>query len=341
MFLQRLSARGGHRVRRCDLRAAVGGVCAGGARDVLRRRREADRVVAAEPTLQDGVGWTCLTCKLRVTTPFCAACGEQRLDPRDLTLAGLGEKLLHAFTSIDARAARSATVLLRASGGLTLAWTSGLRKPYVGPFQLFLIANVFFFALQSLTGDAVLSSPLQSHLQHQDWSELARSLLAQHLAATHISLEQYAPVFDRAVVLNAQSLVVLMALAFAVLPPLVFIRERRPFMTHVAFSFHLYAFLLLLFCAALLLAAASAQIGLGGLERPQRRQRTEPRQLCSVRAVSLSRDWSGLWSGGREAGLADRGTLVGGAGDRLGVSVRDLRHHPLHHVEIHLIEDRA
>lgn len=240
-----------------------------GARVVLLGRRKTDRVVAAQPTLEDGVGWTCPTCNLKVTTSFCAACGEQKLSPRDLTLAGLGEKLLHAFTSIDARAARSVMVLLRTPGALTVAWTSGIRKPYVAPFQLFLIANVIFFALQSLTGDAVLSSSLQSHLQHQDWSELAQSLLAQHLAATHIASEQYAPVFDRAVVLNAQSLVVLMAMAFALLPPLVFVRERRPFMTHVVFSLHLYTFLLVLFCAALLLAAFSAQLGVGGLETPR------------------------------------------------------------------------
>ena len=36
VLLQRLSARGGHGVRRCDLRAAVGGIARRGARDVLR-----------------------------------------------------------------------------------------------------------------------------------------------------------------------------------------------------------------------------------------------------------------------------------------------------------------
>lgn len=72
--------------------------------------------------------------------------------------------------------------------------------------------------------------------------------------------------FDRAAVINAQSLILLMALVFALLPPLVFIRARRPFMTHVVFSLHLYTFLLLLFCAALLVATFSASLGFGGLE---------------------------------------------------------------------------
>jgi predicted RNA-binding Zn-ribbon protein involved in translation (DUF1610 family) len=214
------------------------------------------------------VNWTCPRCGVAVTTPFCPRCGEEPIAPRDLTLRGLAEKLLHAFTSIDARAARSAWWLLRRPGELSLAWTRGVRKPYVAPFQLFLIANVLFFALQWLTGENVFSSTLDSHLHHQDWSELAQALLASRLQATHMSLEQYAPVFDRAVVLNAKSLIVLMTMPFALLLPLVFFREHRPFMAHVVFSLHLYTFLLLLFCVALLAAMASAWLGFGGLEAP-------------------------------------------------------------------------
>jgi len=212
------------------------------------------------------LSWVCPTCTVTVTTPFCARCGEEPLPPRDLTLRGLAEKALHAFTSIDARAARSAWKLLRHPGELTLAWVTGVRKPYVAPFQLFLIANVLFFAIQWVTKENVFSSSLDSHLHHQDWSELARSVLARRLEQTRMTVEQYAPIFDRSVVLNAKSLVVLMTLPFALILPLVFLRERRPFMTHVVFSLHLYSLLLLLFCAALVAARISALLGLGGLD---------------------------------------------------------------------------
>jgi hypothetical protein len=100
-----------------------------------------------------------------VDTPFCAHCGEEPLAPRDLTLRGLTEKVVHALTSIDARTARTAWRLVRYPGQLTLAWTSGVRKAYVAPFQLFLIANVLFFAVQWLTNENVFSSSLDSHLE--------------------------------------------------------------------------------------------------------------------------------------------------------------------------------
>jgi hypothetical protein len=219
--------------------------------------------------MSDSVNWTCPTCRVTVTTPFCAHCGEEPLAPRDLTLRGLGEKLLHALTSIDARAMRSGWKLLRHPGELTLAWARGERKSYVAPFQLFLIANILFFGVQWLTSENVFSSSLDSHLHHQDWSDLAQSLLARRLEATHMSLEQYEPVFDRSVVLNAKSLILLMTIPFASILPLAFFRERRPFMTHVAFSLHLYTFLLLLFCVALLLARVSELLGFGGLDVPR------------------------------------------------------------------------
>ena len=212
--------------------------------------------------------WTCPTCKAALNTPFCARCGEEPLAPSDLTLRGLAEKVLHAVTSIDARTARSGWKLLRQPGELTLAWTSGVRRAYVAPFQLFLIANVLFFALQWVTRENVFSSSLDSHLHHQDWSDLAQSQLARRLEATQTSIEQYAPMFDRAVVINAKSLILLMTLPFTLLLPLAFLRERRPFMTHVVFSLHLYTFLLLLFCVALLAAKLSAVLGFGGLDAP-------------------------------------------------------------------------
>ena len=218
--------------------------------------------------MDDSPRWTCPTCHTAVTTPFCARCGEEPLPPMALTLRGVAEKVLHAFTSIDARTLRTLWLLLRQPGALTLAWTSGVRKPYVAPFQLFLIANVAFFTVQWLTGENVFSSSLDSHLHHQDWRELAQSLLAQRLEVTHRTIEEFAPIFDRAVILNAKSLILLMTVPFALVLPLVFLAGRRPFVTHLSFSLHLYAFLMLLFCVALLAGKLSALLGWGGLDEP-------------------------------------------------------------------------
>ena len=172
--------------------------------------------------------WLCPSCGATATTPFCPNCGERPIAPFDLSLKGIAAQLMKVVGGLDSRVARSLGELLRRPGRLTLAYAAGKRKPYVGPFQLFVLANVVFFIVQSLTHTRVFSSSLDSHLHHQDWSALARELVAARLSAAHTTLAEFAPLFDRAVVLNAKALIVLMVVPFALLLPLVFFRRGRP-----------------------------------------------------------------------------------------------------------------
>lgn len=205
--------------------------------------------------------WLCPSCRTTVRTPFCPGCGERPLQPQDLTLRGLSLRLLHAVTSIDGRLLRSVARLLRAPGSLTLAYVSGERKPYIAPFQLFLLANVLFFAVQSMTHTSIFGATLDSHLHQQDWSATAQALVAERLHKTAVPLAAYAPVFDRVVVLQAKSLVIAMTLPFALLCALLFAGSRKPFITHVAFALHLYTFLLLLFCLDLAMVGLNVLFG--------------------------------------------------------------------------------
>jgi hypothetical protein len=176
------------------------------------------------------------------------------------------EQLLHALTAVDGRLLRTFRRLVNQPGALTLAYVQGQRVPYIGPFQLFIIANVLFVALQTLIGVNIFSSPLDSHLQRQDWSDLAQTLVARHIETSQTSLEQFAPHFDRAVAVYAKWLIILMVLPFALLLPVLFYRERQAFVTHAVFALHLYTVLLLLFCASLLIACVDLAFGGGGLE---------------------------------------------------------------------------
>jgi hypothetical protein len=210
--------------------------------------------------------WVCPTCNSTILTLYCPACGEQPLNPRELTLRGLTQQLFHALTSIDGRLIRSIRFLVRYPGALSAAYVRGQRIPYTGPFQLFLIANVVFFAMQSLTNTNIVATTLDSHLHNQDWSALAQQLVSRRLEEKQITLNLYAPVFDQAVGVNAKSLIILMVAPFTLLLPIVFYREKRPFVAHAVFSLHLYAFLLLLFCVSLAIAAVDLLFAGAGLE---------------------------------------------------------------------------
>lgn len=218
--------------------------------------------------MQNGVdsSWNCPSCQRTITSAFCPGCGERPLGPPDFTLKGILGQLAKALGGIDGRVLRSLRLLLASPGALTLAYVQGRRKPLVGPFQLFFLANFAFFIAQSLTHTKIFSSPLASHLHRQDWADLAQQLVTRRLQTQRDTLAHFAPLFDQAVILNAKSLVILMVVPFALLLPLLFHAQRKPFAVHMAFALHFYAFLLLMFCAALGLVGVNVAFGGAGLE---------------------------------------------------------------------------
>ncbi|MDX2222139.1 MAG: DUF3667 domain-containing protein [Rhodospirillaceae bacterium] len=212
-------------------------------------------------TLHADTPWTCPTCRQTVTTPFCAMCGEHPLDPREHSLRGVVTLAFQAMSNVDSRLVRSFKTLIARPGRLTEAFMSGRRKPYIGPFQVFLIANVLFFAMQSLSNMKIFSNTLDFRLDGQLWSDWGAALVADRLASSGRTYAAYAPVFDQAVAINAKSMIGLMVLPFALAAPLLFWRKRRPFAAHVAFALHFYAFLLLLFCVPLVITALDTFVG--------------------------------------------------------------------------------
>lgn len=219
-------------------------------------------------SMTDSTEWTCPTCSASVTTPYCSACGERRLHLHELTLRGMLHQAVEAFTSLDARLWRTLGALVRHPGALTVHYRHGRRKPYIGPFTLFLLTNVLFVAMELLPGSNIFSTPLDQHLHNQPWSALAQDLVAHHLEETKTTLDAYAPVFNQSVAKNAQSLVILMVVPFALLLPVLFRKSRMPFAVHLAFSLHFHAFLLLLISAELLIPATDRWLGGAGLASP-------------------------------------------------------------------------
>jgi hypothetical protein len=80
-----------------------------------------------------------------------------------------------------------------------------------------LLANVLFFAVQSETGTNIVGVTMDSHLNGQDWSLIAQELVAKRLDALQTTMEDYASVFNQAIVLNAKTLIILMIAPFALL----------------------------------------------------------------------------------------------------------------------------
>ena len=105
--------------------------------------------------------WDCPICNVSHNTAFCPQSGEQPLRPNDLTARDLFTQAIAWLTSFDGRLPRTVRHLLMRPGALTADHIRGDRRRYLGPLQIFLIANALFFAVQSWTQTAILSSPLR------------------------------------------------------------------------------------------------------------------------------------------------------------------------------------
>ncbi len=208
----------------------------------------APRAASAAPDADayaDGGAWSCPACGTAATRSYCAVCGERRLAKRDLSALALLSQVVESVTNADGRIFRTFSALVLRPGELTLAYAEGRRKPHLAPFQLFVIANVLFFFLQSALGFQVLSNTFESHLSQQSYSAHARALADDRLAAKGIDRVAYAPVFDAAVDVNAKALVVLLVPAYALLVWLMSLRSRRAGAIHWVFALHFVAFLLI------------------------------------------------------------------------------------------------
>ncbi len=209
--------------------------------------------------------WACPTCSTSISTPFCASCGERQPHPNELTLKGLLTQAFDAFTSYDARLLLTLRRLLGSPGMLSLMYLQGSRKPYIGPFALFLLANVLFVGMEAVTGSNIFATPLAEQITSQPWDSYAQEWVASRLDTLGTTMEAYAPLYDRAIANHAQSFIILMVLPFAFLPALIFANKRLPFAAHMAFSLHFHTFMLVLLSAALALIWLDVQLGGPGL----------------------------------------------------------------------------
>ncbi len=192
--------------------------------------------------------WTCPSCTARGTGKFCSQCGEKHPDPESLSLRHFFEATFESLFHADGRLWSTVRSLIASPGELTCAFIEGSRKKYIGPIQLFLLANLVYFFIQSLTGWNTFSTPLLLHVTDLPYRSLAKQILDHRLAALNLTYEQYEPVFNHAVALHAKSLVILLIPLFTPLVALFFWRRRPRWVIHLTFASHFMAFNLLLMC---------------------------------------------------------------------------------------------
>lgn len=93
----------------------------------------------------------CHNCGIRLTGPYCAACGQKAV-PLSVTLHEFLHELTYETLHVDGRLFQSIRRLLLSPGFLTREYIQGHRARWISPIRLYLIFSVAYFGLSAMTG---------------------------------------------------------------------------------------------------------------------------------------------------------------------------------------------
>jgi hypothetical protein len=185
----------------------------------------------------------CGNCGAPMVGPYCSLCGEKKFTRHDYTLGHLAEETLDVFTHFDSRFLRTLKVLLTKPGELSKAYFHGGRSRYTKPLTLFVILNLFFFAIQPHTG--LLSYRYADYMNFPRYAALVRN----HLAVTGEPPQSYVARFNTNQQNQKKSLLLVSVPVLAVVMAVLFLGTPRTYAEHLVFLIQVYAFLLIFLVA--------------------------------------------------------------------------------------------
>jgi hypothetical protein len=204
---------------------------------------------------------TCVVCMAPLSSMYCPECGERRAADRHYTVPHFLGEAVEVFTHADNNLFRSVSKLVIRPGGLTQEFMAGRRKLYLGPLQMFLVMNLLFFLFESF----IPSGPFAPTLKEITYSggpqslagithagapsSIAQRMVAKEVTSRKTSLEEMEAKFDRAVKVEARSMVITMVPMFTICLALLQVRQKTFVVQHLVFSLHFYAFVMLFSCA--------------------------------------------------------------------------------------------
>lgn len=191
----------------------------------------------------------CTNCGTEISGPYCGQCGQKKEHEHDITIWHFLAHSLHEFVHFfDSRFFNTIKYLLFKPGYLTEEYIAGHRKKYINPVRLFLIINIIYLLL---TGLDTFTTPLEIHV-HDRYQKIVRPLVASKLKETGLTFTEYAKLFDEKTKGQAESMIVIMVLAFSVVMSLLYYRQHRYFLEHLVFSFGFYSVILVILSVGVL-----------------------------------------------------------------------------------------
>lgn len=187
---------------------------------------------------------TCKNCTTSFSGKFCNNCGEKVVETKDFTIAHILGEAIGAVTNFDSKLFQTLQLLFFYPGKLSTLYVSGIRVPYMKPFQLFLIANVIFFLF--LSDVDVFRTPAKWFFV-ETTEGIGVIEYVKHLETTRaLSRAEIATLYDNKSENLAKGLIIFLIPFIAIIGLMLNWRKEWAFGKHVIFAIHFFTFVLLM-----------------------------------------------------------------------------------------------
>lgn len=184
----------------------------------------------------------CRACSVRLAGPYCHACGERRPGPEDERLGLFLREQFHEVTSADGKLWRSLKALF-VPGKLTEEYFAGRRGRYVRPVRLFIVGNLLFFFMLTLTASSsIFQGRAESNRTNSAYGRWATEQLAAAAAGAGVSQEAYDAAFDQHAETLSTTLVFLLVPGLALTLAALLFWTGASGLRHLVFATHYFAF---------------------------------------------------------------------------------------------------
>ena len=187
---------------------------------------------------------TCPDCGTPGKGTYCSVCGEV-LEPKLPPVHHYLKEFIHDLLALDSKLARTIPALLFRPGFLTQEYIAGRRERYLIPSRLYLLtAFLVFFALGSFL-HTQLESITGGKSEHVgiEFGTLkgeAAKASSERLVSLAITVSPYV------ILLGSTPM-------FALILMILYRKKKRLFVEHLVFSFHFFAFALLVLVAGIVI----------------------------------------------------------------------------------------
>ena len=185
----------------------------------------------------------CVNCKTDLIGDYCHACGEKVVSPKDFTLVKLAEQTVDVFTHLDSKLYGSIKALLFKPGYLSVAYIEGLRKPFMKPFQIFVLINILFFLLLSDVG--VFKKPSRWWFETTDMGYNIKSIAELKAKESSKTLQEVALLYDQKSGSVAKACLIILIPLLGLIYSILFFKEKMQIGKHLIFAIHCFSFMLI------------------------------------------------------------------------------------------------